>query len=120
MDLNTALRFGQLVSAAYAVPANDLTNRAGNSVSAGSPALAYEVVTSIYANDLATDMNPDRGRNLVSIGLVLQATATADAVIAIRGTEGHRGVGSGFKVSHGSVLVSFEWRQHRGRLHRYV
>ena len=61
MDLNTALRFGQLVSAAYAVPANDLTNRAGQSVSAGSPAVAYEVVTSIYANDLATDMNPDRG-----------------------------------------------------------
>src|SRR6516162_2448710 len=88
MDLNTALRFGQLVGAAYAVPANDLTNRAGQSVSAGSPALAYEVVTSIYANDLATDMNPDRGKNVVSIGLVLQATATGDAVIAIRGTEG--------------------------------
>jgi len=88
MDLNTALRFGQLVSAAYAVPANDLTNRAGQSVSAGSPAVAYEVVTSIYANDLATDMNPDRGKNAVSIGLVLQATATGDAVIAIRGTEG--------------------------------
>jgi hypothetical protein len=35
-------------------------------------------------------MNPDRSKNVVSIGLVLQATATADAVIAIRGTEGIR------------------------------
>jgi hypothetical protein len=88
MDPNTALRFGQLVSAAYAVAPNVLTNRAGDPVSVGKPAVDYEVVTSIYANDLATDMNPDRGKNLVSIGLVLQATATGDAVIAIRGTEG--------------------------------
>lgn len=88
MDPNTALRFGQLVNAAYAVAPNVLTNRAGDPVSVGTPAVDYEVVTSIYANDLATDMNPDRGKNLVSIGLVLQATATGDAVIAIRGTEG--------------------------------
>jgi hypothetical protein len=88
MDPNTAVRFGQLVNAAYAVAPNVLTNRAGDPVSVGTPAVDYEVVTSIYANDLATDMNPDRGKNLVSIGLVLQATATGDAVIAIRGTEG--------------------------------
>ena len=88
MDPNTALRFGQLVNVAYAVAPNVLTNRAGDPVSVGTPAVDYEVVTSIYANDLATDMNPDRGKNVVSIGLVLQATATGDAVIAIRGTEG--------------------------------
>jgi len=88
MDLNTALRFGQLVNAAYAVSPNVLTNRAGDPVSVGTPTVDYKVVTSIYANDLATDMNPDRGKNLVSIGLILQGTATGDAVIAIRGTEG--------------------------------
>lgn len=88
MDLNTALCFGQLVSEAYKIPTDDLANRAGMTVSAGTPAVAYEVVTSIYANDLATDMNPDRGNHVVSIGLVLQATGSGDAVIAIRGTEG--------------------------------
>jgi hypothetical protein len=36
MDLSTALRLGQLVSAAYSVPANDLTSRAAKSVSAGT------------------------------------------------------------------------------------
>jgi Lipase (class 3) len=90
MDLNKAILFGQLVKAAYAVPATDLTNRVGQVVNAGlgGGSVAYEVVTTIYANDLATDMNPERGKNQVSIGLILQATATGDAVIAIRGTEG--------------------------------
>ncbi len=46
------------------------------------------VITTVYANDLATDMNPQRGDARVSIGLILQNPATGDAVIAIRGTEG--------------------------------
>jgi hypothetical protein len=45
-------------------------------------------LTTIYANDLATDMNPTRGVDLVSIGLILQAAGSGDVVIAIRGTEG--------------------------------
>ena len=45
-------------------------------------------MTSIYANDLATDLNPERGNRKVSIGLVCQADGTGDVVIAIRGTEG--------------------------------
>jgi len=40
--------------------------------SADTTGPAYQVVTSIYANDLATDMNPLRAENLVSIGLILQ------------------------------------------------
>lgn len=88
MDLSSALCFGQLVNAAYAVPPDNLSNRAGELAKAGAAANAYEVVTSIYANDLATDMNPNRGNTIVSIGLILQATETGDAVIAIRGTEG--------------------------------
>jgi len=90
MDLNVAIQFGQLIAAAYAVSPADLTNQAGRIINAGmiGGGTAYQVVTTIYANDLATDMNPLRCKNVVSIGLVLQATTTGDAVIAIRGTEG--------------------------------
>lgn len=90
MDINTSIVFGRLVNAAYAVPPTNLANRAGEIIDtgAGSGAAAYEVVTTIYANDLATDMNPARINNVVSIGLILQATATGDVVVALRGTEG--------------------------------
>jgi pimeloyl-ACP methyl ester carboxylesterase len=47
----------------------------------------YQVITSIYANDLATDVNQLRGTFTVSIGLILQSAA-GDAVVAIRGTVG--------------------------------
>jgi len=86
MDLNQAILYGQLVNAAYAIAPDNTANAAGQVISAG--AAKYEVVTSIYANDLSTDMKPERGKNRVSIGLVLQAATAGDAVIAIRGTEG--------------------------------
>jgi hypothetical protein len=90
MDLNTAIRLGQLIAAAYAVAPTDLANRSGTVVNAGllGGGTAYEVLTTIYANDLATDMNPLRGRDVVSIGMILQASDTGDVVVAIRGTEG--------------------------------
>jgi hypothetical protein len=89
MDLNKAILYGQLVNAAYAIPTNDLANRAGQIVNAGLGPnnTAFEVITSVYGNDLATDINPLRAQIQVSIGLVLQS-ATGDAVVAIRGTEG--------------------------------
>ena len=86
MDINKAIEFAQLVNAAYAIPPDDLTNSAGKSFTAGGR--AYTIVTTIYANDLATDMNPARGNDEVSIGFVCQADGTGDVVIAIRGTEG--------------------------------
>jgi predicted lipase len=86
MDLNQAIKFAQLVKAAYAINPSDLANSAGQSISAGGT--TYTVVTTIYANDLATEINPLRSTNIVSIGLVLQAVGAADVVIAIRGTEG--------------------------------
>jgi hypothetical protein len=86
MDLSQAIKFAQLVNAAYAIDPSDMANSAGQSISAGGT--AYTVVTTIYANDLATEMNPLRGTNIVSIGLILQATGAGDVVIAIRGTEG--------------------------------
>jgi len=86
MDLNEAIEFGQLVNAAYAIPPGTLTNSAGLAIVAGGT--AYTVVTTIYANDLSTDINPGRGNNRVSIGLICQADGAGDVAIAIRGTEG--------------------------------
>jgi len=86
MDLNQAILYAQAVNAAYAVDTADTTNHAGEIVQLG--AVNYQVVTSIFANDLATDMNPDRGKARVSIGLILQAATAGDVVIAVRGTEG--------------------------------
>jgi hypothetical protein len=86
LDVMKAIEFGQLVNATYATSPSDLTNAAGQALSAGS--IGYMVVTTIYANDLATDMNPSRADDEVSIGLVCQADQTGDVVIAIRGTEG--------------------------------
>jgi len=89
MDFNTAVQFAQVVNAAYAIDPSNLTNAAGQpiNISYGAIHVPYQVVTSIYANDLATDMNPARGANRVSIGLILQSSS-GDVVIAIRGTEG--------------------------------
>jgi predicted lipase len=85
-DVTTAINVAQLLNTTYDTSPSDLTNAAGKAVSAGG--INYTVVTTIYANDLATDMNPSRGDDEVSIGLICQATQTGDVVIAIRGTEG--------------------------------
>jgi hypothetical protein len=86
LDVTKAIEFGQLVNATYATPPSDLANAAGQPLSAGG--IDYVVVTTIYANDLATDMNPSRIDDEVSIGLICQAKQTGDVAIAIRGTEG--------------------------------
>jgi hypothetical protein len=86
LDITRAIEFGQLVAATYATSPGDLTNKAGQPLSAGG--VDYTVVTTIYANDLATDMNPARVDAKVSIGLICQVQRAGDVVIAIRGTEG--------------------------------
>ncbi|OBA77062.1 hypothetical protein A5641_20100 [Mycobacterium sp. 1554424.7] len=86
LDVTKAIQFGQLVTATAAAPSGDLTNKAGQALSAGG--VDYTVVTTIYANDLATDMNPGRAEDGVSIGLICQEDKTGDVAIAIRGTEG--------------------------------
>lgn len=86
MDINAAIRYAQLVNAAYAIDPSNVTSTAGTSVPTDAP--SHEVVTTIYANDLATDMHPENGDQRVSIGLILQASGSGDVVIAIRGTEG--------------------------------
>src|SRR5215470_20006089 len=89
LDLNTMVHFGQVVKTAYAIAPEKLSNSAGQTltVSLGGASTSYSVITTVYANDLATEMNPQRGTRRVSIGLVLQ-DAAGNAVIAIRGTEG--------------------------------
>jgi len=86
MDLNQAILYAQAVNAAYAIDPADVTNHADEIIQVG--AVNYQVVTSVFANDLATDMNPDRGKARVSIGLILQAATAGDVVVAVRGTEG--------------------------------
>lgn len=85
-DVSRAIQFAQLVNATYATPPGDLTNAAGRPLRAGG--VDYTVVTTIYANDLATDMNPARVDDEVSIGLICQENKTGDVAVAIRGTEG--------------------------------
>jgi len=77
MDWTKAIQLAQLVNAAYDVFAGK---------SAVTP--GYDVLATIYANDLATDKNPDGGRSRVIMGLVLQAQGSGNAVVAIRGTVG--------------------------------
>ena len=91
MDLPTVIRYAQIVEKTYGVPPSSLANAAGQAFTVAwgsSPAVEYAVITTIYANDLATDIRPERGKQRVSIGMVLQNTANGEAVIAIRGTEG--------------------------------
>ncbi|OBH59941.1 hypothetical protein A5687_19620 [Mycobacterium mantenii] len=85
-DVTRAIQFAQLVNATYATPPGDLTNAAGRPLRAGG--VDYTVVTTIYANDLATDMNPARVDDEVSIGLICQENKTGDVAVAIRGTVG--------------------------------
>lgn len=86
MDVIKAVHFGQILAAVYDVSPTNLTNAAGTTLTVGST--TYQIVTTIYANDLATDMNPIRIDDQVPIGLICQADPAGDVVIAIRGTEG--------------------------------
>jgi hypothetical protein len=90
MDLNKAILYGQLVQESYKVPTTDLKNRAGTTVTAerGPNKTTYEVISSLYANDLATDATKPGTTRPVSIGLLLWQASTGEAVLAIRGTEG--------------------------------
>jgi hypothetical protein len=86
MDVNLAIKFAQLVNAAYALDPKNTGSLAGQPITAGGT--AYTIVTTVFANDLATEIMPGRSAIIVPIGLVLQKTGGDDIVIAIRGTEG--------------------------------
>ncbi len=86
MDVNLAIQFAQLVNAAYALDPKNTGSLAGQAVNAGS--MGYTIVTTVFANDLATEIVPGRSAVIVPIALVLQKTGGDDVVIAVRGTEG--------------------------------
>jgi hypothetical protein len=83
MDLNRAILYGQAVAAAYTIAPNDTANRAGQSIKVGNA--DYDIITSIFANDIVTDI-ADHSAEIVSIGLVLQAPNAGEVIIALRGT----------------------------------
>jgi Lipase (class 3) len=89
MDPDTAIEFGLLIVDAYSIEPGDLNNRKGQEIAQACDPFGrgYKIVSTIYASDLATDINPDRGKDLVSLGFVAQNT-NGDAVVALRGTEG--------------------------------
>jgi predicted lipase len=86
MDVNLAIKFAQLVNAAYALDLKNTASLAGQPRNAGG--MGYTIVTTVFANDMATEIMPGRSAITVPIGVVLQKTGGDDIVIAIRGTEG--------------------------------
>jgi lipase (class 3) len=91
LDLNLAIQYGCCVLIAEGIAPSDLTNRGGTVIAIGpsSNIVNYNVVASIYGNDLdvTTKTNTKDASLFVSFGLVLQSP-TGEVVIAIRGTNG--------------------------------
>lgn len=79
MDWNAGIKYSQLVNAAYNAFLKKPVVTPG-----------FDIVATLFANDLATDASKRRHDpvSIVSIGLILQAQAGGEAVVAIRGTEG--------------------------------
>ncbi len=97
MDVQAAINAGLFVEFVYENwnSQSTQTNLNGKAVLTAQqkPIIAgkgYTVVKTIYANDLATDINPQRAMNgFVTMGIVAQNDADPnDVFIAIRGTEG--------------------------------
>jgi hypothetical protein len=86
-DLNQAIKYALLVRAAENVPPQQTTYHPGDVINIAYDAINvnYTVVTTIYGNDLATDVNPLRSDQIVSFGFVAQDDL-GNAVVAIRGT----------------------------------
>jgi pimeloyl-ACP methyl ester carboxylesterase len=88
-DPITAIQYGILVQKAEAVPPPETLYNPGDVINVAYDAVNvnYQVVTTFYGNDLATDINPDGALDVVSFGFIAQDPA-GNAVVAIRGTEG--------------------------------
>jgi hypothetical protein len=98
MNVQAAINAGLFVQFVYDTwnTSSQATNLDGRAVvtSAGQPVIpgkSYTVLKTIYANDLATDISPQRAQlgGYTTIGIIAQsASDDADIVIAVRGTEG--------------------------------
>jgi hypothetical protein len=89
VDLTLAIQYGILVEKAEAVPPAQTAFNPGDVINVVYDALnvQYEVITTFFGHDLATDRNPDRKLDVVSFGFVAQ-NAAGNGVVAIRGTDG--------------------------------
>jgi len=98
MNVQFAINAGLFVQFVYDNwnTSSQATNLDGRPVvtSAGQPVIpgkTYNVLKTIYANDLATDLNPNRPQieGYKTMGIIAQNAADdADIYIAVRGTEG--------------------------------
>jgi hypothetical protein len=88
-DFNDAIKYALLVKAAEDVPPDQTAYQPGDTINVSHDAfnVGYTVVTTIYANDLATDVHPMRTDQIVSFGVVAQ-DPLGNVVVAIRGTDG--------------------------------
>ncbi|MGA7461332.1 MAG: lipase family protein [Candidatus Korobacteraceae bacterium] len=86
VDVKAAFQYACCVKAAANIDPADLTSRAGQQTPPIN-GVTYDIVNSIYGNDLATDVCPENKDKIVSFGLVLQGP-DGGVVIAIRGTNG--------------------------------
>ena len=86
-DLKEAIEYALLVKSAEDVPPGQTVYHPGDiiTISCDTINVDYTVVTTIYANDLATDVNPLRTDQIVSFGVVAQ-DSLGNVVVAIRGT----------------------------------
>lgn len=86
-DLKEAIEYALLVKSAEDVPPGQTVYHPGDiiTISYDTINVDYTVVTTIYANDLATDVNPLRTDQIVSFGVVAQ-DSLGNVVVAIRGT----------------------------------
>jgi hypothetical protein len=84
-----ALQYGILIQRAEAVPPSQTVYKPGDiiNVAYDNVNVNYQVISTFFGNDLATDINPERAQAIVSFGLLVQ-DAGGNAVVAIRGTEG--------------------------------
>jgi Lipase (class 3) len=88
-NLNLAVQYACLAKIAEEVPPNKTVYNPGDIINVTYDAINvnYTVVMTFYGNDLATDANPARAKQIVSFGFVAQ-DAAGNAVVSIRGTEG--------------------------------
>jgi Lipase (class 3) len=88
-DLHEAIKYALLVKSAEDVPPDQTFYHPADIINIHYDTINvdYTVVTTIYGNDLATDVNPLRTDQIVSFGLVVQ-DARGNAVVVIRGTAG--------------------------------
>ena len=86
-DLKEAIEYALLVKSAEDVPPGQTVYHPGDiiTITYDTINVDYTVVTTIYANDLATDVNPLRSDQIVSFGVVAQ-DSLGNVVVAIRGT----------------------------------